>query len=130
LRRWDLATGQQLGEPFTGHDDQISAVVISADGSQAVNGGADRTLRLSDLLGGNSIDITALNRGTISCAIANGPDGFQVLNSKTGLHAVLNCDFAALRGLKPAKGDGLTTPASPAQIGRAEHHHTLGLKHQ
>jgi WD domain, G-beta repeat len=79
LRRWDLATGGQLGEPLTGHDRGVNAVAITPDGTQAISAGDDRTIRAWNLPSGRSVDIVALDSVALSCATANDPDGFQVL---------------------------------------------------
>jgi WD40 repeat protein len=49
LRLWNADTGQQIGQPFTGHTDKVNGVAFSPDGRQIVSGSADTSLRLWDV---------------------------------------------------------------------------------
>ena len=51
VRVWDLATGDPLGDPFTGHTGGVRAVAVGElDGRPVVvSGGGDSTLRVWDL---------------------------------------------------------------------------------
>ncbi|MFE7476646.1 WD40 repeat domain-containing protein, partial [Streptomyces sp. NPDC057575] len=68
VRVWDLATGEQVGEPLTGHTDRVSAVATAiVDGrAVAVTSGEDNTARVWDLLTGRQVGqpMTGENRET------------------------------------------------------------------
>jgi WD40 repeat protein len=49
LRRWDLETGQQVGEPLTGHESSVSGALLLPDEKHALSWSDDRTLRGWDL---------------------------------------------------------------------------------
>jgi WD40 repeat protein len=43
---WDIGTGARLPQPFQGHGDEVTSVVFTPDGKQALSGSFDRTVRL------------------------------------------------------------------------------------
>ncbi|MER8091717.1 hypothetical protein ABTZ57_43740, partial [Streptomyces sp. NPDC094048] len=51
VRVWDLATGQQIGEPLTGHTNSVLAVgtAVVDDRPLAITGSRDKTVRVWDL---------------------------------------------------------------------------------
>jgi WD40 repeat protein len=49
LRLWDVATGRELGPPFTGHSDGIFGAVFTPDGQRILSGSHDGTVRLWDV---------------------------------------------------------------------------------
>ncbi|MGW1564474.1 caspase family protein [Streptomyces sp. NPDC002144] len=57
VRVWDLATGQQLGQPLTGHTHGVSAMACTVldDRPVAVTGGDDNTVRVWDLATGQQL---------------------------------------------------------------------------
>ncbi|WP_343955522.1 WD40 repeat domain-containing protein [Nonomuraea longicatena] len=57
LRVWDLATGERVGAPWTGHTNAVRALALSVlDGRPvAVSGGDDRTVRVWELASGKPV---------------------------------------------------------------------------
>ena len=53
----DLATGQPVGEPFTGHTGAVESVAVGELGGQpvAVSGSSDHTVRVWDLATGRGV---------------------------------------------------------------------------
>ena len=48
LRIWDANSGEQSGEPLTGHSGPVWSVAFSPDSSHIVSGSDDNTLRIWD----------------------------------------------------------------------------------
>ena len=49
LRLWDARSGNQIGDPFTGHTDAVESVAFSRDGQRIVSGSDDKTARVWDV---------------------------------------------------------------------------------
>ena len=43
---WDAATGNQVGDPLTGHSGRVSSVAFSPDGTRIATASGDNTVRL------------------------------------------------------------------------------------
>ena len=48
-RIWDAATGQQVGDPFEGHDDVVWSAAFSPDGTRVLTASKDATARIWDV---------------------------------------------------------------------------------
>jgi WD40 repeat protein len=50
VHTWDLATGETVGEPFTGHTDAVTAVAVQVRSgrTRVVSAGRDSRLRVTD----------------------------------------------------------------------------------
>jgi WD40 repeat protein len=57
VRLWDLATGEQIGQPLTGHTESVTAVATAllGDTPVAVTGSNDCTIRLWNLTTGKQL---------------------------------------------------------------------------
>jgi len=49
LRLWELETGNQLGEPFIGHQSAVDGALLLPTGKRVLSWSLDETLRLWDL---------------------------------------------------------------------------------
>lgn len=75
---WDLATGEPIGRPLTGHGHSVCAVACTeVDGrAVAVTGSLDRTVRLWDLASGQSMGRPLVGHTesvkAVTCTVLNG----------------------------------------------------------
>jgi WD40 repeat protein len=89
---WDLTTGD-LAFELEGHHDAVHAVAFSPDGSFALSGGSDGTLRVWDVLGGRLVAVREFDSPVQSLAF--GPSG--TLYAGLGNTTVVALDFAKVR---------------------------------
>ncbi|KAJ8689353.1 hypothetical protein PTI98_013379 [Pleurotus ostreatus] len=80
IRIWDAATGQQVGDVFTGHEHRVNSVVFSPDGPQIVSGSDDDTIRIWDAATRQQVGdaLTGHEHGVNSVAVL--PDGAQIVS--------------------------------------------------
>jgi WD40 repeat protein len=79
VRRRDLATGQPIGEPLTGHTGRVWAVAtgVLPDGRVvAVSGGGDGTTRFWDLVSGSQVVVVPVHRNGVTCVVLTAVGGF------------------------------------------------------
>jgi WD40 repeat protein len=57
VREWDSSTWQQVGDPWTGHTDQINAFAVNLAGTLAASASGDRHVRLWQLSNRQTIAI-------------------------------------------------------------------------
>ena len=75
VRVWDAATGQQMGDPLTGHTAPVESVAFSPDGSRIVSGGDDGTLRLWNSDTRQQIGEPLTGHTAAVLSVAFSPDG-------------------------------------------------------
>jgi Tol biopolymer transport system component len=110
---WDVASGQQIGEPLVGHSSYIGSVTFSPDGQTLASGGSDGTIRLWDVATGQPIGepLADLAFGVFSVALS--PDG-QTLASGGSDGTIRLWDIASGQQIgEPLRGhtDGVSSVA-------------------
>jgi WD40 repeat protein len=80
LRLWDVATGEQIGAPFTGHTDRVLSADFSLDGKQIVSGSADKTIRIWDVFSHKQIGDPFIGHTADVGAVAFNPDRTRVVS--------------------------------------------------
>ncbi len=75
IQLWDLDTGNQIGEPLTGHMDWIRTLTFSPDNQMLASGSEDATIRLWDIHAKEEIGhLTTGHNGSIN-SIVFSPNG-------------------------------------------------------
>jgi len=83
IRLWDASTGRQIGAPITGHEDGVTSVAFSFDGSRIVSGGENGTIRLWDAASGRAIGAPLKgDKGWIR-SVAFSPDGRRIISGSS-----------------------------------------------
>jgi len=80
VRVWDAATGQQVGDPLTGHTAPVESVAYSPDGTSIVSGGWDSTVRLWDATTGQPVGKPLIGHTDWVSSVAFSPDGTRVVS--------------------------------------------------
>ena len=79
IRRWDLATGEQLAT-LTGHSGIVKSVQITSDGQFAVSGSNDKTVRIWDLAAGRCLGTLEGHHNQVH-SVALSPDGSLIAST-------------------------------------------------
>jgi len=80
VRLWDADTGQPVGQPLTGHTDELRSVAFSPDGHRIVSGSRDETLRLWDADTGQPIGQPLTGHTDTVSEVAFSPDGHRIVS--------------------------------------------------
>jgi WD40 repeat protein len=80
LRLWDVATGQLIGQPMSGHTNVVLSVAFSHDGTRIASGGYDHTVRLWDAATGNDIGQPMTGNTGPVASVAFSPDGTRIVS--------------------------------------------------
>ena len=101
VRVWDLATGEQVGEPLTGNAHPVLAVATGVvDGRPvAVAGGEDRAVRVWDLATGQQVGAELVFPDAVS-VLAVAQDG--------RLAVAFGSEVAVLAAARSANADSAT----------------------
>ncbi|KIO18687.1 hypothetical protein M407DRAFT_83648, partial [Tulasnella calospora MUT 4182] len=87
VRLWDVQTRTPLGNPLTGHSDEIESAVFSSDGKVLASGSSDETVRLWDVQTGASLGKPLTGHTSWIETVAFSPDG-KILASGSGDNTV------------------------------------------
>jgi WD40 repeat protein/serine/threonine protein kinase len=80
VRLWDVATGQQIGEPLTGHKGPVNSVAFSPDGQTIISGSDDGTLILWDAATGQALGDPFVGHSDVVTSVAFGSDGQTIVS--------------------------------------------------
>jgi WD40 repeat protein len=75
VRRWDVATGQPIGQSLVGHTDLVWSVAFGPDGMTLASGGADKTIRLWNLQDGKPVGAPLIGHTDTVYSMAFSSDG-------------------------------------------------------
>jgi WD40 repeat protein len=81
VRMWNRK-GQQIGEPFKGHQGSVMSVVISTDGQTILSGGEDGTVRMWNRKGQQIGEPFKGDQGEVSSVVIS-TDGQTILSGRT-----------------------------------------------
>ncbi|KAJ8690991.1 hypothetical protein PTI98_010607 [Pleurotus ostreatus] len=83
IRIWDAATGQQVGDALTGHEDCVTSVAFSPDGAQIASGSYDKTIRIWDAAKGQQVGDALTGHEHWVNSVAFSPDGAQIVSGSS-----------------------------------------------
>jgi WD40 repeat protein len=84
VRQWHAATGLAIGEPMTGHEQQVRSAAYSPDGRRIVSGGFDGMVRLWDAETGRAVGKPMDGKDSLVNTVAFSPDGRRVISGGLG----------------------------------------------
>ncbi|OJA16886.1 hypothetical protein AZE42_08507 [Rhizopogon vesiculosus] len=127
-RVWDLDTGQQVGKPLLGHDEEVLAVAASPDGKWIVGGANNEKILLWKVATrSNKAPVSFKGHTDVVGSIVFAPDSetfasasldetVQVWRRKTGKTVLepLKVDSEAHSVSYSPKGNKLAAPQSPS----------------
>jgi WD40 repeat protein len=80
VRVWDAATGQAVGQPFTGHTASVMGVAFSPDGHRIASVSADNTVRVWDAATGQLVGEPLTGHTGAVQDVAFSPDGTRIVS--------------------------------------------------
>ncbi|KAI5123810.1 hypothetical protein M0805_009105 [Coniferiporia weirii] len=80
LRIWDVQNGNAVGDPLTGHLDDVWSVAYSPDGRYIVSGSHDETLRIWDAQTGDAVRDPLTGHSNAVFSVAYSPDGRYIVS--------------------------------------------------
>jgi WD40 repeat protein len=83
VRVWDAGSGQQIGEPLTGHTAGVISVAFSPDGKRIVSRSRDNTVRVWDAGSGQQIGAPLTGHTGFVNGVAFSPDGKRIVSGST-----------------------------------------------
>ncbi|KAJ7791624.1 WD40 repeat-like protein [Mycena olivaceomarginata] len=78
VRIWDVSTGRQLHH-LEGHDDRVTSVCFSSDGSRAISGSADHSLCIWDVSTGEQLHYLEGHKGRVT-SVSFSPNGSRAIS--------------------------------------------------
>ncbi|MFV2019871.1 hypothetical protein ACFHVL_15265, partial [Micromonospora sp. LOL_023] len=87
---WDAATGTPIGQPFTGHTDDVNAVAVGQvdDRPVVVSGGADATVRVWDAANLRTYETTEIHLPESAYGTAFNVPGIIAIATTLGVISV------------------------------------------
>ncbi|MFM7269742.1 MAG: AAA-like domain-containing protein [Cyanobium sp.] len=83
LVRWDVASGQPIGKPLSGHRTSVLSLAFSPDGRRIVSGSSDTTLRLWDAATGQPIGAPLEGHQKAVNAVIFSRDGKRIVSGSS-----------------------------------------------
>ncbi|KAG2160223.1 uncharacterized protein EDB93DRAFT_47699 [Suillus bovinus] len=78
IRQWDVITGQQVGDPWRGHNHDINAIAVNSDGTLVASASTDHHVRLWQLWDRKTIAI--FRHSSLVRCIAFSVDGKRIIS--------------------------------------------------